>query len=625
MPIIRTMLVVCLAVLSALLAPQRPPEAAEIPAFRLTHPGMSDDPGRKSGEEGGRWLRTPVAYDVKLRPLTEMLSDFAARQGVAAKVSPALTGTVSGAFSFADPAEFLDVLCRVKHMNWYFDGSVVHFFGNSEMETRLFPLAGKSEEKVRNTLRDLGLFDPRFEWRSAPDGQLLMVQGPEAYLARITEILERIGEVEQAKREELEAREDPIERPREKKLGVFRLKHAWAAERNVTTAGTDASVPGVADILRQIVSDSPMPQRQAARREQTAGVPRLMKGTGVIGRANAEPRDESDASGSVPFIQAETRINAVLVWDYEENLALYSEIIAALDHPLELVEIRAAIIDVETDRTRELGFSWEYMRDNPDWKNNAGINVGDSDRAYIPVVGDGLQYATIYKHGLDSLMARVNLMEKNGEANILSRPTVLTQDNIQAVLEHTDTFYVRLQGQDEVDLADITTGLTLKVTPHVIPSDDAAVRPGASEGIQMAVHIVNGSNTADTGGTQVDNLPRVKQSTITTQAMVREGEALVIGGYYNETRSVARAGVPGLSKIPGIGALFRKKSNIASKRERLFVLSPRVVRLGEMPLVPGSEGERILKESPALEHLSISAPDPQSFRMGKKPARNGKP
>jgi type III secretion protein C len=583
------------------------------------------DSGRESGEEGRRWLRHPVAYDVKMRPLAEMLDDFAARQGVAARVSPALTGTVSGTFSFADPAEFLDVLCRAKHMNWYFDGSVVHFFGNSEMETRLFPLAGISEQKARNTLRDLGLFEPRFGWRTAPDGQLLMVQGPEAYLARIAEIIGRIGEVEQARRAELEAREEPAERPREKKLGVFRLKHAWAAARNVTAGGADASVPGVADILRQIVSDSPLPPRPAPGPAQNAGTPRLMKGTGVIGRANAEPLDGPEPSGDVPFIQAEPRINAVLVWDYEENLARYSEIIAALDHPLELVEIRAAIIDVETDRTRELGFSWEYQGENPDWRNNAGVNVGDAaDRAYIPVVGDGLQYATIYTHGLDSFMARVNLMEKNGDANILSRPTVLTQDNIQAVLEHTDTFYVRLQGQDEVDLADITTGLTLKVTPHVIPSGDPTAWPGASEGIQMAVHIVNGSSsTADAGATQVDDIPRVKQSTITTQAVVREGEALVIGGYYNETRAVTRTGVPGLSKIPGIGALFRNKSNVATKNERLFVLSPRVVRLGEMPLVPGSEGERVIRESPALERLSTPAPDAHSPRTVKKPTRDG--
>ncbi|MDR2390293.1 MAG: type III secretion system outer membrane ring subunit SctC [Planctomycetota bacterium] len=635
------MLAVCLAVL---FEPLLPLEAVELSTLRLVPPitpgdfvlpdvatvpdavpnrmvaannAASGDSGGKTGEEGRHWLRHPVAYDVKMRPLAEILADFAARQGVAARVSPALTGTVSGTFSFADPEEFLDVLCRAKHMNWYFDGSVVHFFSNSEMETRLFPLAGEDEERVRNTLLALGLFDARFKWRSASEGRLLMVQGPEAYLARITEILGRIGEVEQARRAELEAREESAERPRGKKLGVFRLKHAWAAARNVTAGDADTSVPGVADILRQIVSDSPLPPRQAPGPEQNAGAPRLMKGTGVIGRANAEARDEPESSRDAPFIQAETRINAVLVWDYGENLARYADIIAALDRPLELVEIRAAIIDVETDRSRELGFSWEYRGDNSDWRNNAGVNAGDVARAYIPVVGDGLQYATIYTRGLDSFMARVNLMEKNGAANILSRPTVLTQDNIQAVLEHTDTFYVRLQGQDEVDLADITTGLTLKVTPHVIPSDDASVRPGASEGIQMAVHIVNGSNTADTGATQVDNLPRVKQSTITTQAVVREGEALVIGGYYNETLSVTRTGVPGLSKIPGIGALFRNKSNVASRSERLFILSPRVVRLGDMPLAPGSEGERVIKESPGLEHLSTPASEAYSLRTIK--------
>lgn len=578
-----------------------------------------------------RWLRFPISFEANKRPLAEVLREFASRQGVASKVSPLLDGTLSGTFSFDNPAEFLDVLCRVKQMNWYFDGATVYFFGNSEIETRLFPLKGKNEDTLLRTLRELGFFDSRFEWRSADGGRLLMVQGPEVYLSRVGEILERIDEAEKVERAELAEQMERAELaeqaeqtrqaeiPHEKTLGVFRLKYAWAAEKNVVTGDTTTTVPGVADILRQIVSGSPLPSSAMPTSEPPAGAPRLIKGTGVIGRANASAQSSVETTDDVPFIQADMRINAVLVWDYAENLARYRDIVAALDHPLELVEIRAAIIDVETDRTRELGFTWEYRGDNSDWQNNAGVNVGDSaTRPYIPVTGNGFQYATIYTHGLDSFMARVNLMEKNGDANILSRPTVLTQDNIQAVLEHTDTFYVRLQGQEEVDLADITTGLTLKVTPHVIPGDDTTDGGKTVEGIQMAVHIVNGSNTAETSAAQVDDLPRVKQSTITTQAVVREGEALVIGGYYNETRTVSRTGVPGLSKIPGIGALFRNKSNIASKSERLFVLSPRIVRLGELPLAPGTEGERLMEHSPSLERLSVPAIDVRSFSDKKR-------
>ena len=592
--------------------------------LRITIPGVSqrnnvtavapdDPPGVSHPQDASRrWLRRPVSFEARKAPLANALRDFASGQGVACQVSSRLTGTLTGVFVFEDPLEFLDLLGSVKHMNWYFDGGTVHFFSSNELETRLLNLQGKSEDALRNALSDLGLLDSRFEWRSGEDGRMILVHGPKVYLDRIADVLATMRETAEADKKL--AAEAKAEIVRERKLEVFRLKHAWAAERTITSGDVNTIVPGIADILRQILTESPLSDPAPT----TANVanprePRFRMGTGIVGRTNTaanQASGASDASG-VPFIQADIRINAVLVWDYEENLERYREIITALDRPLDLVEIRAAIIDVETDRTRELGVNWEYRGDRANWQNNAATNPGDAVRSLIPVIGDGFQYATIYKHGLDAFMARVSAVEKEGGANILSRPTVLTQDNIQAILEHTDTFYVRLQGDNEVDLADITTGLTLKVTPHVIQTADDVL-----EGIQLAVYIVNGTNTADTSSGSVDNLPRVKQSTISTQAVVGEGEALVIGGYYNETRSVTRTGVPVLSKIPGLGALFRNKQNVAVKSERLFVLSPRLVRPYETQFPSGSEGERVMIYSPGVE--SLQAPAHQEPVPGEK-------
>ncbi|MDR3077295.1 MAG: type II and III secretion system protein, partial [Planctomycetota bacterium] len=91
---------------------------------------------------------------------------------------------------------------------------------------------------------------------------------------------------------------------------------------------------------------------------------------------------------------------------------------------------------------------------------------------------------------------------------------------------------------------------------------------------------------------------------------VREGEALVIGGYYNETRRLTDSGVPGLKNIPLLGALFRNREKVNDKTERLFVLSPRIIHPGQSPLLEGTEAERAFTHSPAKEALDQPvAPD----------------
>ncbi|MDR1519823.1 MAG: type III secretion system outer membrane ring subunit SctC [Planctomycetota bacterium] len=532
-----------------------------------------------------RWLRQPVGFDVQQYPLPDLLREFAASQGVACRVSDRLSGIVSGMSKFRDPGEFLDMLCRAQRLNWYFDGSTVFFFSDSELASRLFQLNGDREAILRRTLIELELFDARFSWRVAEGGSLLLVQGPEPYLERIAELLDKQTEVAAAA-------------ARERKLGVFRLKHAWAAERSITSGDGEVKVPGVADILRQIIAGDGGQAASPAASPTPPGTPRLKMGTGMIARranANAEAAEPPVASSETPFIQADTRLNAVLIWDYEENMARHQQMIELLDQPLALVEIRAAIVDVEVSRTRDLGVSWEYNGDGHTWNNKVGANPTGSN-PLDRVTGSGFQYATIYTHGLDQFMARVSALEEDGVANVLSRPSVLTQDNIQATLEHNETFYVTLFGENTVDLADITTGMTLRVTPHVIDN--------TAGGVQLAVYIVNGSDTDSTPtGYMGGDIPRVRQSTISTQAVVYEGESLVIGGYYNEERRVNNTGVPGLQKIPGLGALFRDRKTTNSKTERLFVLSPRIIQPGASIMKAGSEAERAFDHSPAKKML----------------------
>jgi type III secretion protein C len=72
-------------------------------------------------------------------------------------------------------------------------------------------------------------------------------------------------------------------------------------------------------------------------------------------------------------------------------------------------------------------------------------------------------------------------------------------------------------------------------------------------------------------------LPVVTKSTVNTEALINQGQALLIGGYRMDNDTHGTTGVPGLSKIPLIGGLFRYHADQTTHMERLFVLTPRVI------------------------------------------------
>jgi type III secretion protein C len=83
----------------------------------------------------------------------------------------------------------------------------------------------------------------------------------------------------------------------------------------------------------------------------------------------------------------------------------------------------------------------------------------------------------------------------------------------------------------------------------------------------------------------------VKKTEIRTEAHVKEGESLLVGGLVIDGDVQLQSGVPVLSRIPVIGALFRNTSSRSTRVERLFMITPRVVHESATPVaapvVPG--------------------------------------
>ncbi len=511
------------------------------------------------------WPPSPYSYYADGAPLEKVLSEFASGFSLELALQPGVEGSVIGRFTTANPTEFLNRLGTVYGFAWYVHRGVLYVSKAKDVVMRSIPVPSGGIGNLRATLTELGIIEPRFGWGELTDHGILIVSGPVTYVDLIEETLRQL----------------PSGGPSGRQIRVFRLRHAAAEDRTVTYRDQKITQPGLATVLRTMLGAGGAPSVMS---EKLSDVPVPLPAAPALGssaspggpalQAAPKPRGAERSGRQGPSIQSDPRLNALIVSDYPEMMPAYERLIAELDIPSRMIEIEAMIIDINTDRAREIGIHWNLRSGGLSASFNIGsIEIGNS-RAGGGASGsanggsggggDGGASGPAADLG-GQLLASIRLLEKVGDARVQSRPSLLTTDNIGALIDLSETFYVRVQGERAASVSPVTYGTTLKVTPRLVAGDPPS--------IQLTVDIEDGQIV----DRQIDSLPTVRRSTVSTQAVVRQGEALVIAGYSSDQNSEAEQKVPMLGDIPILGALFSNKVRSAQKRERFFLIKPKLV------------------------------------------------
>lgn len=551
-----------------------------------------------------QWRNNRYSHYANREDIKAVLTDFFAAQGIGVICSEQVTGKVSGNFKNKRPGEFFRHITDAYNLIWYYDGAAVYLYSAHEMTSKVLNLGYLNMVRFHEHLAALDILDPRYAMRMIEKERLIYVSGPERYVDLISDIATQLD----AKAKAYGGLDDVVK--------IFPLKHAWAEDKKLHFQNNEVVIPGVATILKNLIAGTTKPNSVVGADNRTASGPlRKLKGQGLKrtrtkAKKKSAPENEKenqrypewlagpdsnldlgslmDTNAGGPdqhfdppplearqgTIQSDPRQNAVIVRDREEKMPYYQEIVDMLDAPVHLVEIRAAIIDIGHDDFKDIGMQWEFLttRDGGEKVTRGGLNTdglfSQKEGLQLPT-GSGLNLATLIGDASDFLLAKVNALEKKGQAKILSRPSVLTLNNIEAQLQHSRTFYVRLEGEREVDLYDIDSGVTLRVTPHIIEKEDSAL-------VKLAIQIEDGDLT----GEEVDDIPVVTRSVINTQAVVGQQESLLIGGYRKNRYENHRQGIPCLGDIPLLSWLFKRQETVIKDRERLFLITPTIVPFG---------------------------------------------
>jgi MSHA biogenesis protein MshL len=182
----------------------------------------------------------------------------------------------------------------------------------------------------------------------------------------------------------------------------------------------------------------------------------------------------------------------------------------------------------------------------------------------------------------------IELLEAQGDVQVLSSPRIATVNNQKAVIKvGSDEFFVTDVSSDTVTGTTTTTSPNITLTPFfsgialdVTPQINAEGR--VTLHIHPTVSEVTDQTKNITVAGQTQSLPLAFSTVRESDSIVsaNSGQVVVIGGLMKNQQHKRDAGLPLLSRLPGIGSLFRQTQSISRKSELVILLRPLVVETG---------------------------------------------
>lgn len=278
----------------------------------------------------------------------------------------------------------------------------------------------------------------------------------------------------------------------------------------------------------------------------------------------------------------DNRTNTLIMNDTADKIEQLKQIIKQLDSPVKQVMIEARIVRATTDFSRSIGVKWGVdsgtsVSSNSDnltsrWNNkyhgtddtisdNLGVDFGASSSS------SGASAASI-AFGListaDTLLSlELSALQAEGQGEVISTPKVMTGDKQEATIKSgTKVPYSTSSANSGTTTTFQDANLELNVTPSITPDGN----------VQMKLKI-----TKDTVGSLTSAGYVIDTNALQTNVLVNNGETVVLGGIYEDTRQKDVSKVPFLGDLPWIGNLFKSTTTSDSKSELLIFITPRIV------------------------------------------------
>jgi type IV pilus assembly protein PilQ len=294
-------------------------------------------------------------------------------------------------------------------------------------------------------------------------------------------------------------------------------------------------------------------------------------------------------------VVADDRTNAVIINDIPKVIPVIERLLLQLDRKTQEVEIEARVVAATRQFARDigtqLGFGWGDGHSaiggasqvgsspttvsglTPGYITVPGTAGGSSTGSSIPLFSN--LGSTSPTSGMTFLNASntvridavLTMAESRGLLKVLSRPRVVTQNNIQALVRQGVRVPIVTQAQlgGPPTVTYVDAFLRLTVTPQITSENTIFLN-------------VDVENTTPNFGQEVQGNPELITQQATTQVLVTDGGTVVIGGVIQTQNSINISQVPLLGNIPILGNLFKHVVVNTSNQELIFFITPRIIQ-----------------------------------------------
>ena len=301
------------------------------------------------------------------------------------------------------------------------------------------------------------------------------------------------------------------------------------------------------------VRPAPAPTPAAPAREEAAGVP----------------------EGEINIVVDESN-NALVIRAFARDYRSILDTVKKLDIYPKQVLIEVLLAEITLGDSYRFGVEWSrFLTSNPPDAQSIVIGAQPpADPLNQALVATGIRYTIVDLGGRVS--AALSAAAIDNRLNVISSPHILASNNKEAKIQVgtsqpilTSTYTTTATATPGVVEGTIEykdTGIILTVTPRV------------SDGGLVTLEItVEDSNVGETSLGNLENVPFFTKRTAKTILSILEGQTIVIGGLITESKDTVKSGVPLLSKIPILGALFGTQTYAKRKTELLILMTPHVI------------------------------------------------
>ncbi len=279
-------------------------------------------------------------------------------------------------------------------------------------------------------------------------------------------------------------------------------------------------------------------------------------------------------------VSVDVRTNSLLLKETPAQMKSIKKLIKQLDVAVPQVAIETRIVNIDNDYEKELGFKFgmtsgrhvsgslksaneiaggtPISQVRPDERLNVDLPSTMKNSGRIGLALFKLSQGTLIDLELSAL-------ESEGRAEIISTPRLLTANQQQATIESGEEIPYQEQAstQGATKTSFKKAVLSLKVTPQITPNKK----------IILYLQV----NQDKRSSKEVLGVPAIDTRQISTQVLVNNGQTVVLGGIYEQTRINSVERVPFFSDLPGIGVLFRHQKVVNNRRELLIFVTPNIV------------------------------------------------